>query len=763
MSEVSRTSQKDSTWHVENENDKEARRRRANNQQASRGRTTDLLQLATVIATITVCETQTVEKLLLYHVAYEEIHPLHRGSCPLLAWLGGGSTRSTQHSFGSWYVVRRNVMTSVLLSETPRWGPGHYESFSHVLNRSFCLFYIEFDRLLQKHASETGLPVVVDFYSDSCGPCRMMAPIFKKVAAEYKDTAVFVKVDTNAQYELSSRYQVRSLPTFMYFVNGKKANQAVGGIGEQGLRQQTDQVVRQAEIENTKLTVDVLETYYQQVDPSKSKQDIASVHKKCVDMTKGVNECVGTAANQLTRRLKQKYKQGPKLQPRFTAEDRQAKTSKETPKDEKTKRGTSGGRSDKANLHLASKEDLQKELERRLDEERDAQVEDEDENEEEADPELSRRWTPGSFPERMVIIGGGPAGMAAAIYGARAGLEPLVIAPSMGGQLQGKGVDVENYPGLMNMTGPGVIASMRRQAAHFGALFEDDVVVSIDATQRPLQVVTNSTGKIATHTVVVATGAEANWLQVPGEWQLRGGGVSSCATCDGFLFSGKHVIVVGGGDAAMEDALVLARTSKSVTVIHRRDQFRASKVLADRVLNHPLISVKWNQVVKEIVGKPAEQTEDSEEENQVVSHVILEDVVSGETSRLDCEAVFVAIGHTPSTSFLEGVVEFDPQHPGYLKTEGTSTQTSVAGIFAAGDVADSVYRQAITSAGSGAAAALDAERYLSENGLGNEEAEMEAELLAELADDLPSGAAYNAYEEAGGRMEGMKESVASEL
>jgi len=367
--------------------------------------------------------------------------------------------------------------------------------------------------------------------------------------------------------------------------------------------------------------------------------------------------------------------------------------------------------------------------------------------------------------------------MAAAIYASRAGLAPLVVAPSMGGQLQGKGVDVENYPGLANMTGPGVIASMRKQAAHFGALFEDDVVVRVDATSRPLKLVTNSTGVIETHTVIVATGAESNWLGIPGEYELRGGGVSSCATCDGFLFSGKDVVVVGGGDAAMEDALVLARTSKSVTVVHRRDKFRASKVLADRVLDHPLIKVKWNSVLKEIVGKDEqvsnndgddEQTQDLDEANsvRVVTGAVLEDIVSGETTRFDCDAVFIAIGHTPSTSFLKGVVEFDSTHPGYVKTLRGTTQTSVPGIFAAGDVADAVYRQAITSAGSGAAAALDAERYLSENGLGNEEAEFEAALLAEMAQEeldkgAGSSAGYNAYEDAGGRMEGMKESVAA--
>jgi thioredoxin reductase (NADPH) len=241
------------------------------------------------------------------------------------------------------------------------------------------------------------------------------------------------------------------------------------------------------------------------------------------------------------------------------------------------------------------------------------------------------------------------------------------------------------------------------------------------------------------------------------------------------LVATKH----SGGDAAMEDALVLARTSRKVTVVHRRDAFRASKVLADRVLQHPGITVVWNTRPQEILGKELPRDEETEDldapAQKVVTGAVLEDVRTGETTRVDCHAVFVAIGHTPTTSFLKGVVDFDPNHPGYLWTnrhgKHFQTQTSVRGIFAAGDVADAVYRQAVTSAGSGAAAALDAERYLSEEGLGNEEAELEAELLAELMADSAARAAsagadsgaYNVYAEAGGRIHGVKESIAAEL
>jgi thioredoxin reductase (NADPH) len=366
--------------------------------------------------------------------------------------------------------------------------------------------------------------------------------------------------------------------------------------------------------------------------------------------------------------------------------------------------------------------------------------------------------------------------MAAAIYAARAGLTPLVIAPSMGGQLQGKGVDVENYPGMHDVTGPAVIASMRSQAASFGAVFEEDIVIRLEATTRPLVVVTNATGAIATHSIILATGAESNWLGIPGEYELRGGGVSSCATCDGFLFAGKHVIVVGGGDAAMEDALVLARTSKSVTLVHRRDSFRASKILATRVMEHPLIAIQWNTVLEKIEGKPFENDNDDDSDEvdlddqdnapKYVTGAFLKDIITQETRRMDCDAVFVAIGHTPTTQFVKGVVDFDPDHAGYLKIVDRSTKTSVPGIFAAGDVSDAVYRQAITSAGSGAAAALDAERYLSEEGLGNEAAELEAELMAEMMTGMENhkhidNLGYNAYEDAGGRGTGIKESIGS--
>ena len=611
---------------------------------------------------------------------------------------------------------------------------------------------------MEKHATETGLPVIVDFYSDGCGPCRMMAPIFKKLAKQVgQDKAVFCKVDTNTMYELSSKYQIRSLPTFVFFLGGKKWDQ-FSGAGEAQLNQMTNQVIRQAEIDNVILSQESLVEFYKQVDASKPQDAIATVYDKCADMMKH-ESCVGPAANQLVKRLKKKYGSGPKLVPRFTDEDRQPGKQEEPAQKKPNESSTKT-----PNLHLATKEQLMAELEQRLDMERDAQVE----QEEDDNAEFEHSWSPGDFPERVTIIGGGPAGISAAIYAARAGLEPVVVCPPMGGQLQGKGVDVENYPGLPQVTGPGVIAAMREQAASFGAVFEAELVTRIDALERPFKVYTNSS-VIETHSIIVATGAESNWLGVPGEWELRGGGVSSCATCDGAVFRGKDVVVVGGGDAAMEDALHLARTSKSVTVLHRRDTFRASKILSKRVMEHPSITIRWNTVVKEIVGERVggdqeENVDLDDDSGRIVTGVVMTNVETQEESRMPCDAVFVAIGHTPSTSFLKGVVEFDEEHAGYIKSMDASTRTSVPGIFAAGDVADSVYRQAITSAGSGAAAALDAERWLSEEGLGNEAAELEAELMAEvMGADSKIDLSYNAYDEAGGRVEGMKESVGAEL
>ena len=307
----------------------------------------------------------------------------------------------------------------------------------------------EFDRLMKKHSTQTGLPVIVDFYSDGCGPCRMIAPIFKKLAQEVGGKAVFVKVDTNALYELSSRYGVRSLPTFKFFLGGRKVHE-FSGAGEQQLRQFTQDIIQKAEWENVMLPMESLSKYYADKDASKSPEDVAKVYKKCVDQVKDENPdklCVGAVARNLAKSLKKKYGSSPEFEKRFLPEE--PNTNKEQSGDKKAGDGAGGGpkktnnkgQSNQPNLHLATKEQLLAEIEKRLDAEREAQVEEEEDDE----AEFEHGWTPSPFPERVTIVGGGPAGLSAAIYAARAGLKPVVVAPPMGGQLQGKGVDVENY------------------------------------------------------------------------------------------------------------------------------------------------------------------------------------------------------------------------------------------------------------------------------------------------------------------------------
>jgi thioredoxin-disulfide reductase len=348
---------------------------------------------------------------------------------------------------------------------------------------------------------------------------------------------------------------------------------------------------------------------------------------------------------------------------------------------------------------------------------------DDDDYDDDEDDETSKKiWEPTDAIQKIVIIGSGPAGLASAVYAARAGLKPVVVAPPFGGQLMGKGVDVENFPGLMGKTGPGVVNLMLDQASSFGTEFEEHMVTSVDLTSTPKRIVTNVSTLFA-HTVVIATGADSRWLGVPGEWEFRGGGVSTCATCDGFLFRDKPVVVIGGGDTAMEDALVLARTSSSVTLIHRRDSFSASYAMASRVLKHNKINILWNTTVNEFIGSPASGIEGEDGyEHQRLTGVSVSNINSSERKIINCAAAFVAIGHIPNTNLFTD--QLDMGSDGYVHIKH-GTSTSLDGVFAAGDVADHVYRQAITSAGSGAMAALDAERWLSTRGLGDDEEDSE--------------------------------------
>ena len=299
--------------------------------------------------------------------------------------------------------------------------------------------------------------------------------------------------------------------------------------------------------------------------------------------------------------------------------------------------------------------------------------------------------------EQTIIIGSGPAGLTAAVYAARAGMEPLVIEGlAAGGQLM-LTTEVENYPGFPDgVLGPEMMDLFRKQAERFGTRFVSSDVTRVDLSSRPFRVWVDS-DEYSAETVIVSTGASAQWIGVPGEEKLRGHGVSSCATCDGFFFKEREIVVVGGGDSAMEEALFLTRFASRVTVVHRRDEFRASKIMADRVLHHPKITVRWNTVVDSILGDGS------------VTGVRLRDTITGAVSDLAVEGVFVAIGHTPNTALFAGQLDLDAR--GYLLTfKGTAT--SVPGVFGAGDVVDSTYRQAITAAGMGCQAAMDAERWL---------------------------------------------------
>jgi thioredoxin reductase (NADPH) len=308
-----------------------------------------------------------------------------------------------------------------------------------------------------------------------------------------------------------------------------------------------------------------------------------------------------------------------------------------------------------------------------------------------------------SSARNVVIIGSGPAGLTAALYTARANLSPLVIEGlEAGGQLMIT-TAVENFPGFVDgIQGPDLIAAMRAQAARFGAETKQGQVTAVDLSTRPFAVTVN--GEVVhAHTVIISTGASAKLLGLPSERKLMGHGVSTCATCDGFFFRGKPIAVVGGGDSALEEALFLTRFASSVTIIHRRDTLRASKIMQDKAFDNPKISFEWDTELVEVLDNG----------QGAVCGVKLRNVRTGMEKDLEIEGLFVAIGHTPNTSLFKGMLDMDTN--GYLVTRHGS-KTSIPGVFACGDVQDPTYRQAITAAGSGCMAALDAERYLESQG-----------------------------------------------
>ena len=304
---------------------------------------------------------------------------------------------------------------------------------------------------------------------------------------------------------------------------------------------------------------------------------------------------------------------------------------------------------------------------------------------------------------KVLIVGAGPAGYTAAIYAARANLQPTLIQGLQpGGQLTIT-TDVENYPGFADVIqGPWLMEQMQRQAEHVGTRTVFDIVSSIDLSGRPFTATTDSGDIYTADAVIIATGAQARWLGIPSEEAYRGFGVSACATCDGFFFRGRDVAIVGGGNTAVEEALYLTNHAKSVTIIHRRDKFRAEQILQERLFRHPKIKIVWNSAIDEVLGEqgPAH-----------VTGIRLKNVVSGETEILPVDGLFIAIGHTPVTELFKGQLKLDEE--GYIITAPDSTATNIPGVFAAGDVKDKIFRQAVTAAGSGCMAALDAERWLS--------------------------------------------------
>lgn len=312
----------------------------------------------------------------------------------------------------------------------------------------------------------------------------------------------------------------------------------------------------------------------------------------------------------------------------------------------------------------------------------------------------------------ILIIGSGPAGWTAAVYGARAMRDTLVVVGLQpGGQLTIT-TEVENWPGEAEIQGPELMVKMQEHALKMGAKMAEDHIASVDFESRPFRAVGESGTVYTADSVVISTGAQAKWLGLPTETKFQGFGVSACATCDGFFYRGKEVIVVGGGNTAVEEALFLTNFASKVTLVHRRDSLRAEKILQHRLLNHPKVEVKWNTTLEEVLG----------DENPLgVTGARLKSTETGETVDIDVHGVFIAIGHAPATELFKG--KLDMRENGYLITAPDSTATNIPGVFAAGDVTDETYRQAVTAAGMGCMAALEAERFL-------EESKAEAELIA---------------------------------
>jgi thioredoxin reductase (NADPH) len=318
--------------------------------------------------------------------------------------------------------------------------------------------------------------------------------------------------------------------------------------------------------------------------------------------------------------------------------------------------------------------------------------------------EINSNGSPSAEHHKVIIIGSGPAGLTAALYSARASLDPVIFEGSEpGGQLMIT-TDVENYPGFENgILGPELMDIMRKQALRFGAKSFYCLIDKVDLNKKPFELFTDDGTKYTADTVIIATGASAKLIGLESEKKFMGYGVSACATCDGFFFKNQRVVVIGGGDTAMEEAIYLTKHASEVTVIHRRNELRASKIMQDRALSNPKIKFIFDTIIEEVLGK-------EENEKKSVTGVKIKNVKTGESSIYNCEGVFIAIGHKPNTDIFKDQLKMDDV--GYLITKKSTTQTNIPGVFACGDAQDSVYRQAVTAAGTGCMAAIDAERYL---------------------------------------------------
>jgi len=557
----------------------------------------------------------------------------------------------------------------------------------------------EFTNLL---ANAGNLPVIVDFYSPSCGPCHMIAPVFRRVAVEYTGRAVFAKIDCNVNTVTPPMMGVRSMPTFQFFRKNQKVHEFVGA-DESQLRRTIQSMVAAAEQEaaqqprpqqpqpqqpppqqpppqqrppqqptqqpqtssrrtstsnvdslDSELSAQSLLEFFLKVDPSLATKEIVDIYLQ--ENAANMKRFLGFLDRQYgqtpkTRTSQQSQPQRPPQQPE---QPRQAQPQPQAPQ-EQPKVQQSNEDKPKSNeaqdVRSISTEMLKRELAKREEEEAESEVE-QDEWRRTHNPCSINRNRDRSLVEKVVIIGGGPSGTTAAIYAARANLCPLAIAPALGGQLMAKGVDVENYPGMPRENGGRMIQVFKQQAESFFTEFMDDTVLSVNVSQRPFLIETKSSGLIKAHSIIISTGADSRWLDVEGEYEYRGHGVSACAACDGYLYKGKSCAVVGGGDTAMEAALMLSRICSAVTIIHRRESFRASWAMQQRVLDNSRITVQWNTDVTRFVGRKKNM---HGQWQKFLTHVDLSDPRDrlATKDKLAVDAVFVAIGHDPNTGFLQ--------------------------------------------------------------------------------------------------------------